>query len=314
MPCVRLTLCGFQLNHPMRDAGTISIVLSCKFLKDRRREKFLSERERCACVCNNRRMTEFSAARRAHFVQRRSKIIIFAHKKWRPTGFSPDTHTHLICAEENNTWMAFLQRWLAGCHLAFHASHETKSNLHAREREWIKLGSRTNSRISWARRTKRSRAPCVFFGRTTFRFEQKHTLLFCTSLGLAGESSGGLIKYCVQHSVEQSCLYQVAKSLLPTYKIHSSNFSPWKLIQAKLLRGSLRRFAAREFDAGFCPSRRCSHFPGLSDCHQEYTNREGYNSCNLRGSSVGRFNHSWRVKRGESLIFDSSKVRLWQMV
>jgi hypothetical protein len=103
MPCVRLTLCGFQLNPRPS-------ILSCKFLKDRRREIFaVAREERCACVCNNQRMTEFSAARSAHVVQRHSKNYHFAHKKVAADGFFTrsrpphTTHTHLICARENNT-------------------------------------------------------------------------------------------------------------------------------------------------------------------------------------------------------------------
>jgi hypothetical protein len=69
-------------------------------------EKFLLMRERCACVCNNQRMTEFSAARSAHVVQRHSKNYHFcAQKSGGRRVFHPPhtTHTHLICVGENNT-------------------------------------------------------------------------------------------------------------------------------------------------------------------------------------------------------------------
>jgi hypothetical protein len=76
----------------------------------------------------------------------------------------------------------------------------------------------------------------VFCGMVKKMFAEKKVCLapffLHISVVTSRESSGGLIKYCVQHNVEQSCLYQVAKSLLPTYKIHSSKFVPRKLIEA----------------------------------------------------------------------------------
>lgn len=291
MPRVRLTLCGFQLNRSSRRRHNFQRFAMQIYQKSTERN-FGCERGVLAFVIINawlnfrRRVPPMSCSRTR-------KIIIFAHKKVAADGFftrsrPPPPHTtHTPDLRRGKQhYMNGVSSKVAGrmsscvsCITwdAIKSACTRESELNSTGTNWLARKNKTLACIFFGNNFSRSQKVARGERKSTHRGSRTLLFLHIAQLGmLRGESLGGLIKYCVQHSVEQSCLYQVAKSLLPTYKIHSSNFSPWKLIQAKLLWGCRRRAccspscAACEFDAGFCPGWRCSHFPGLSDCHQLY--------------------------------------------